>query len=246
MHRRLALITPVAVLFLVFAGCASLPPGAKPDPRDRFERFNRSIFSFNQALDHAVLRPVAVGYTKVTPKPVRQGVSNFLSNLSYPVVIVNDLLQAKPRMFARDTARLVVNTTIGIGGLFDPASRWGLEASDEDLGQTFGRWGLHPGPYVMLPLLGPTTIRDGVGRVGDQFVEPRSYIQNNWLHYGLTGLDLLDTRARLLDADQVMNRSFDPYAFTRNAYLQRRQFQVTDGTSPEEEFPEEESGDAEK
>ncbi|HEV7633415.1 MAG TPA: VacJ family lipoprotein [Steroidobacteraceae bacterium] len=238
MPRKLPPYALCIALLSLAAGCASLPPGSQRDPRDRFERYNRAMFSFNQAVDRTVVRPVAVGYTKITPRPVRQGISNFLANLSYPVVIVNDVLQAKPELFARDAARLVVNTTIGIGGLFDPASKFGLSANDEDLGQTFGRWGLPQGPYVMLPLLGPTTVRDGVGRVGDQFAEPRTYINDSTVRYGLTGLDLLDTRARLLDADEVMNRAFDPYAFVRNAYLQRRLYQVTDGNAPEEEFPE--------
>ncbi|MEP7313926.1 MAG: VacJ family lipoprotein, partial [Pseudomonadota bacterium] len=185
--------------------------------------------------------PIAVGYVKITPRPIRQGVSNFLANLSYPVVIVNDLLQAKPKQFARDTARLVVNTTVGIGGLFDPASGWGLAANDEDLGQTFGKWGVGAGSYLMLPVLGPTTVRDGVGRVGDYFAEPRSYINDSTVRYSLTALDLVDTRAGLLETDAVMNRSFDPYAFVRNAYLQRRLFLVTDGNVPEEEFPEDDA-----
>jgi phospholipid-binding lipoprotein MlaA len=243
MPRKLPPYALCIALLLLAAGCASLPPGSQRDPRDRFERYNRAMFSFNQAVDRTVVRPVAVGYTKITPRPVRQGISNFLANLSYPVVIVNDVLQAKPELFARDTARLVVNTTVGIGGLFDPASKWGLSANDEDLGQTFGRWGLPQGPYVMLPLLGPTTVRDGVGRVGDQFAEPRTYIDDSTVRYGLTGLDLLDTRASLLDADEVMNRAFDPYAFVRNAYLQRRLYQVTDGNAPEEEFPEDDAAE---
>ena len=230
--RLLSLLT-----LLTTAGCASLPAG-KPDPRDRFERFNRSVFSFNQGLDRTIAKPVAKAYVKVTPAPVRAGVSNFLANLGYPVVIVNDLLQAKPKPFATDTARLIVNTTVGIGGLFDPASKLGLESHDEDFGQTLGHWGVPPGPYLMLPVLGPSDVRDGIGKVADHFTEPKTYYNNTTVSWGLTGLGLLDKRAATLDATAIMDRAFDPYAFMRNAYLQRRQFLVYDGDPPEEPLTE--------
>lgn len=221
-------------------GCASIPGNGQPDPRDRFERFNRSVYKFNDALDRGVARPVARAYVAVTPRPVRIGVSNFLSNLSSPVTIVNDLLQGKIKGFGTDTARLVINTTIGIGGLFDPATKIGLAAGDEDFGQTLGKWGVRPGPYLMLPILGPSTVRDAFGRAGDQFAEPRNYIDDPTVRYGLTALDLIDTRAGLLQTDDVLRRSFDPYGFVRNAYLQRRQFLVYDGNPPEEPTFEEE------
>ena len=138
---------PLCTLLLA-GGCATVSPGER-DPRDRFERFNRSVFRLNQNLDRAVARPIAVVYTKVTPSPLRSGVANFLANLNYPTVVVNDLLQAKPSQFAHDTARLVVNTTLGIGGLFDPASKLGL---DRSLGRAPG-----PLPHVAAagPLIGP-------------------------------------------------------------------------------------------
>lgn len=239
MHR---LFLPLLAALLV-TGCASLPEG-KRDPRDRFERFNRSVFSFNQGLDRHVAQPVAKAYVKVTPAPVRTGISNFLGNLSYPVVIVNDLLQAKPLPFVKDTARLVVNTTVGIGGLFDPATRLGLEANNEDFGQTLGRWGVPPGPYLVLPLLGPSDVRDGFGRVVDHFTEPKTYMSNQAVSWGLTGLDLLDSRAATLQATEVMNRAFDPYAFMRNAYLQRRLFLVHDGDVPDEPEADDSQADA--
>jgi phospholipid-binding lipoprotein MlaA len=244
--RSLRLLCPLVLL--AAAGCATLPSG-KPDPRDRFERFNRSIFSFNQGLDRHIAKPVAQAYVKVTPAPVRTGVSNFLANLSYPVVIVNDLLQAKPKPFVSDTARLVVNTTVGIGGLFDPASKLGLDSHDEDFGQTLGRWGVPPGPYLMLPVLGPSDIRDGIGKVADHFTEPQTYYNNTTVSLGLTGVGLLDKRAATLDATAIMDRAFDPYAFMRNAYLQRRQFLVYDGDPPDEpvtEEPDDSGSDAPK
>jgi phospholipid-binding lipoprotein MlaA len=229
----------VALAFL--GGCASLPPGSKPDPRDRFERFNRGVYKFNDALDRGIAKPVAKAYVKVTPRPVRTGVSNFLANLSSPVTIVNELLQGKVKGFGTDTARLVINTTIGIGGLFDPATKMGLQAGDEDFGQTLGKWGLKSGPFLMLPILGPSDVRDTFGKVGDQFAEPRTYINDSYVRYGITAIDLVNKRAGLLQTDSVLERAFDKYAFVRNAYLQRRQFQVYDGNPPEE--PEEETED---
>lgn len=242
------------ILVLLCAGllpaCASLPPGER-DPRDPFERFNRSMYTFNDALDRGVARPVAKAYVKVAPTPVRSGVSNFFRNLNSTTVIVNNLLQLKPKGFFTETARLVVNTTIGIGGLFDPASQLGIPAGDEDFGQTLGRWGLRSGPYIVLPALGPSTVRDTVGLVGDQFTDPKYYlVEEFWIKAGLTVLSLVDTRAGLLGTDEVLASSFDPYVFMRNAYLQRREFQVTDGKVSAEaeefeifEFEDEEFGD---
>jgi phospholipid-binding lipoprotein MlaA len=182
---------------------------------------------------------VARAYTKVTPAPVRNGVSNFFRNLSSPTVIVNNLLQLKPKAFLTDTARLVINTTIGIGGLFDPASQLGLPAGDEDFGQTLGRWGVGSGPYLVLPVLGPSTARDTVGLVGDQFSDPKYYlVKDIWVSAGVTVASLIDMRASLLGTDDVLGSSYDPYVFMRNAFLQRREFQVKDGDVPaqQEEF----------
>jgi len=149
-------------LCLGLTGCATLPSG-KPDPRDRFERFNRAVFVFNTKLDHALLRPVAREYVKVTPQPIRTAVNNFLTNLAYPTTIVNQFLQGNLNDGVGDTARLLVNTTLGLGGLFDPASGMGLDRHGADFGQTLGKWGAHGGPFLMLPLLGPSTGRDAVG-----------------------------------------------------------------------------------
>ncbi|MEN9704687.1 MAG: hypothetical protein RLZZ393_566 [Pseudomonadota bacterium] len=235
MNARIHRLLPFALVLLA-TGCAALPAG-KTDPRDRFERFNRSVFSFNQGLDRHVAQPVARTYVKVTPAPVRSGVSNFFANLGYPVVIVNDVLQAKPLPFAKDAARFAVNTTIGIGGLFDPASRIGLDSNNEDFGQTLGYWGIPTGPYLVLPVLGPSNARDLVGRVGDHFSQPTSYSRNDELVWGLRAGGLVEARAATLDATDIMNRAFDPYAFMRNAYLQRRNFLVHDGNPPEDETP---------
>jgi phospholipid-binding lipoprotein MlaA len=212
----------------LLGACAALPPGPR-DAHDRFERVNRSVYGFNAALDRGVARPVAKAYVRIVPAPLRTGVSNFFENLDYTTTVVNDLLQAKPLPFVHDTARLLVNTTIGIGGLFDPATKLGMPTGDEDFGQTLGRWGVPTGQYLMLPVLGPSTSRDLVGKVGDHFTDPSSYVNNTAAKYGLKVADLLDKRAGLLQADSVLDKSYDPYVFVRSAYLQRRQFQVKDG-----------------
>jgi phospholipid-binding lipoprotein MlaA len=210
-------------------GCASLPAGAKRDPRDPWERMNRTTFKVNTALDHAISRPVARAYQKVAPRPVRKGVSNFMDNLFYPVTMANDLLQLKFKPFAQDTGRFVMNTLVGIGGLFDPATGAGLPKNEEDLGQTFGYWGAKPGPYFVFPILGPSDVRDGIGKLGDGSLSPLSYVNNNYIRYGIYGVYLVDTRYRLLPQDKVLEEAYDPYTLLKNAYLQRRQYQVTDG-----------------
>jgi phospholipid-binding lipoprotein MlaA len=219
----------------LFAGCATLPPGER-DPRDRFERTNRAIHGFNDALDRGIAKPVAKAYVKITPAPVQTGFSNFFRNLASPTVIANSLLQFKVKEFAAETARLVVNTTIGIGGLFDPASQLGLPAGNEDFGQTLGRWGVPAGPYVVLPILGPSSVRDTVGFAADQFSDPKTYVKDDYTRWGLTGMSVVETRAELLVTENLINQANDPYTFIRNAYLQRREFLVKDGAVPEEEF----------
>jgi phospholipid-binding lipoprotein MlaA len=230
--RTLALV----LCLLLLGGCAALPPG-KRDPRDPWERVNRTTYKFNDKFDRAIARPVARAYRK-TPQFVQTGVHNFFTNLDYTVVMLNDLLQGQFKPFARDTARLVINTTVGIGGLFDPASKVGLDRNDRDLGQTFGKWGMKTGPYLVIPFLGPSDVRDAFGRLGDDFSSPRQYIRNPYWNYGLFLLQTIDSRARLLDASAIADSAFDPYAFIRNAYLQNREFKVH-GAQPENEEQEE-------
>jgi phospholipid-binding lipoprotein MlaA len=239
MHKT-ARVSLLALTCLTLFGCASLPPGAKRDPRDPWERMNRTTFKVNMAVDHAIARPVARTYEKITPRVVRTGVSNLLDNLFYPVTMANDLLQLKFKSFGQDTGRFLVNTTIGIGGLFDPATRAGLPKNQEDLGQTFGHWGAKPGPYLMIPILGPSDVRDGIGRVGDIWLSPPHYIDNNYISYGLWGLGVLDARYRLLPQDKLLDEAYDPYTFLKNAYLQRREYLVTDGKVSDEQRREQE------
>jgi phospholipid-binding lipoprotein MlaA len=227
--QKTACASLLAIACLTQFGCASLPPGAKRDPRDPWERMNRTTFKVNIALDHAVARPIARAYEKVTPRPVRTGVSNFMDNLSYTITMANDLLQLKFKPFAQDTGRFVLNTTVGIGGLFDPASKVGLPKNQKDLGQTFGHWGAKPGPYFVIPILGPSDVRDGIGRVGDAYLSPLQYVRNNYVKYSIYGVELVDTRYRLLPQDKLLDEAFDPYTLLKNAYLQRRQYLVTEG-----------------
>jgi phospholipid-binding lipoprotein MlaA len=225
----------LALAALMLAGCATLPSG-KPDPRDPLERFNRSMFAFNDALDKAVAKPVAKAYVKVTPRFVRTGIGNVFNNLNTLGTAVNDVLQGKMKQAGRDSARFLMNTTLGFGGLFDPASSAGLELNDEDFGQTFGKWGMKPGPYLMLPLLGPSTFRDSFGKLADQFTYPVYYLEDDSTRFIIRGVSLVDMRAGLLDLDEQIDQSYDRYAFIRNAWLQRREFQVTDGAVDESSF----------
>ena len=229
MHRTTACASLLVIFCLGVTGCATLPPNSQRDPRDPWERVNRTTYKFNSVVDRNFLRPVARTYVKVTPRPVRTGVSNFLDNLAYPVTIANDLLQLKLKQFGQDTVRFIANSTVGIGGIFDPAGRSGLEKHDVDLGQTFGHWGAGPGPYLVIPFLGPSDVRDGIGRVGDIWLDPRHYIRNDYVSYGLWGMGILDARARLLDTDHLLDSAYDPYSFLRNAYLQRRNFLINGG-----------------
>jgi phospholipid-binding lipoprotein MlaA len=228
-RRRRALASATLAVVCSLTACASLPPGSVRDPRDHFERFNRAMFKFNTALDHAVMRPVARAYVRAVPSPLRTGISNFLSNIHYTDTIGNDLFQGRLRDFASDVARLVVNTTLGIGGLLDPASKLGLAQHDRDFGQTLGKWGVHTGSYLVLPLLGPSDIRDAIGRVPDRYMTVDGIVNNTTLSLSLFGVGALDTRAKALPTDSVLNSAFDPYAFVRSAWFQMRDYKVHGG-----------------
>jgi phospholipid-binding lipoprotein MlaA len=232
---RLSLLS---LCLLLLCGCATLPPGTKRDPRDPWERVNRSTYKFNDALDRAVLKPVAKGYSHL-PQPMQSGVHNFFDNLQTPVVIVNDLLQWQVKAFFSDIGRFVFNTTVGIGGFFDPASATGMEKNDRDFGQTLGKWGVPKGPYVMVPLLGPYDVRDGIGAgTVDAVANPRFYLPF-WYNLGFYAVREVDVRARLLPLDATVQSAYDPYAFIRNAYLQNRDFKVR-GDEPQNEQEQEE------
>jgi phospholipid-binding lipoprotein MlaA len=223
----------LAAVCLAAAGCASQAP-LKRDARDPLERLNRATFAFNDKVDRAVTKPIARAYRRVTPHFVQTGVSNFMDNVNYPIVIVNDLLQAKFKPAVSDTGRFLLNSLAGVGGLFDPASAAGLDKNDEDLGLTLGKWGVHQGPYLVLPILGPSSFRDGFGRLGDEFITPLNYVSNTWIRYPIDALYYLDVRARLLDVEGALDSAYDRYAVLRSVYLQRRQYKVSEGAEPEE------------
>ncbi len=238
MDSPLRVSLPV-LCFVLLVGCAVQPP-AKPDPRDPWERLNRVTYKFNDKLDKAIARPVSRAYREDTPHLMQTAVRNLFDNVDTTVVMVNDLLQGQFKPFLNDTVRLLVNTTIGLGGLFDPATHAGLDKNSRDFGQTLGKWGLKPGPYLVLPFLGPSDVRDAVGRVADTYATPRTYISNRYWNYGSYLLNVVDERSRLLDYDKVLDSAYDPYAFMRNAYLQNRAFKVYGGRSPTEEQQEDE------
>lgn len=215
------------------AGCAT---GPDRDPRDPLEDFNRAVYSFNDLLDQALVEPLARGYNYITPAPVNRGVTNFFNNLRDVRSAINNLLQFKIGRAFSDVGRVAVNSTIGILGLMDVASNMDLPRYGEDFGQTLGVWGIGSGPYIVLPLLGPSSGRDTIGLVADWFADPLKYVEDDTTRYSLRGLNIIDTRADLLSASRVLDQAaLDPYAFIRDAYLQRRKDQVFDGNPPLEE-----------
>ncbi len=238
------LVRALGALLLACAllgGCAS--PPAHKDPRDPWERINRPIFDFDLALARNVAVPVGRGYNRVVPREVRTGIGNFFDNTWLPSVMVNDLLQGKLKVFLSNTGRLLMNTTVGIGGLFDPASTVGLAKNDNDFGRTLGTWGVPAGPYLVLPILGPSDVRDGIGRIPDGYMWPVTYINNTWIHYGIEFVYIFDVDSRtLVPAYDLLESQhpFDPYAFARNVYLQRRDFLIHGQSAESQEKQEEE------
>lgn len=233
--RRLAAVSLVAALAL--PGCATTGNDYQ-DPADPLEGFNRVMYRFNDGLDRVLIKPLAQGYQAIMPAPLDRGVTNFFNNLEDIASAANNLLQLKPGRAASDLGRVAVNTTVGLAGFVDVASNLDLPRYDEDFGQTLGTWGLEPGPFIVLPVLGPTTLRDGVGRVADWYLDPVNYIEDDTVRWSLKGLELIDTRADLLNASRVFDQAaLDPYAFMRDAYLQRRRSLVYDGNPPPEPRP---------
>ncbi len=223
----------LGLILTLGSGCATTRSNPEVDP---LEPVNRGFYNINEKLDKYFMKPVAKGYKYITPKPVRTGVTNFFDNLFYPNVIVNDFLQGKFRQGFRDFARLFVNTTIGIGGLFDQATSAGLVRHQEDLGQTLATWGIGQGPYLVIPLLGPSTARDVTDLAPSTFLNPLFYIESAII-YGVGGLSVINERANLLEATEIRDEAaLDPYTFTREAFLQRRQDLIYDGNPPVEEL----------
>jgi phospholipid-binding lipoprotein MlaA len=239
---RLALAIIVAA---TLSACVTLPPNSPRSPQDPWESWNRGVYKFNDAIDRGIAKPVARAYVRTVPKPIRTGIGNFFANLNTPTVMINDALQGKFMAAANDLGRFLLNTTVGIGGLLDPATPAGLDRNDEDFGQTLGRWGVHAGPFIELPLLGPSDLRDAPSTVVDAYTNPRQYIKNTDVKYGLLLPYFVERRAALLPLDDTLKNVFDPYVFIRDAYIAHRAFLVSDGKITEEPLidPEADSSD---
>jgi len=229
--KLLKVILLITMSGFLFTGCATSPNAQYQDP---FENTNRQIYKFNEGVDKVVLKPAGQAYAYIMPDIVEEGVGNFFDNLSYPNTVVNQFLQGKPGEGLTALGRLGLNTTIGIGGIFDVASGIGLKADREDFGQTLSAWGVGSGPYLMVPVLGGSTLRDGVGQVAALPLLPQNWVGNGQtLVLGLAAGSAVETSASLLDARELVTG--DRYLFTRDAYLQRRQFLISDGVQEEED-----------
>lgn len=220
------------VALLLLAGCASAPPEYATQTRDPWEKLNRATFAFNDKFDKAVARPVARTYTRAVPAHARSGIHNFIENLGEPVNIANDLLQAKGKQTLRDTGRFLINSTFGLLGFFDVAAHVGLPEHDEDFGQTLAQWGVPSGPYLVLPILGPSTIRDASGRYLDTWLNPPQENMPARYRNAAYLMDGIDTRAGLMDLNATLDGAYDPYSFMRDAYIQHRRYEIYDGTPP--------------
>ena len=223
----------------LLSGCAAPGPRVESDP---WEGFNRGVFGFNKTLDKTIVKPIAMGYQAALPSFANKGVTNFFNNLDDVVVAINQLLQGKPEMALMDTSRLVWNTTVRLLGFVDVATHLDLPKHNEDFGQTMGVWGYTPGPYLVLPVLGPSTARDAIGLIPDWFVfDPINYTELSfWERLSVTAVKFIDIRADLLGASTIVDTAaLDEYTFIRDAFLQRRQYLIYDGNPPEEEWEEE-------
>lgn len=224
---------PALLAAFAVAGCASAPGRTTND--DPYEGFNRSVYKFNDTLDRAALKPVAKGYRKVTPQFVRSGIGNVLSNVEYPGTFINQFLQGKFLLGLKDTGRFLINSTLGIAGIFDVATPLGLEKNDEDFGQTLAVWGVPSGPFLNLPLFGPSTVRDAPSRAVDWFTSPLQHTDLPWeAEWSQRVISVVHGRSELLPLDETLRRTYDPYAFIRDAWTQQREFKIFDGNPPPE------------
>ena len=225
---KLSLLVCVALL----SACAT----NATNPDDPYEGYNRAMYKFNDTVDKAVLKPIAQGYDFIMPDPFQQGISNFFSNLDDITVVINDLLQGKFQQAFQDTGRFVLNTTVGVAGIFDVASLSGYTKNNEDFGQTLGVWGVESGPYVVLPFFGPSSVRDSFGLIGDHYSNPITYVEGPDARNAFYIADVVQSRASLLKAERVLDEAaLDEYSYLRDAYLQRRQNLVYDGNPPLED-----------
>jgi len=210
------------------------PSPRADDANDPLETFNRAVYKFNETLDDYLLKPVARGYRAVLPRVVRDRFASFFSNLREPMNILNNFLQGKPEDAFSDVGRLLANSTVGIFGLWDVATPMGMTKHDEDFGQTLAVWGVGEGPYLVLPFLGPSNFRDGPAKIVNWYSLPQTYVEESNVTWALFGMELVDTRAQLLDATDILEQAAgaDPYVFIREAFRQRRRSLVYDGRPP--------------
>ena len=230
--KRLNLFPPTHVIATIVAfGLCTTALAAEPgkSAKDPIERVNRTTYRFNAALDRHFLRPLAESYRDHVPERVRNGLGNFVANIEYPTVIINDALQGKFKAAAQDLSRLVVNTVAGVGGFGDPATRLGLPIHNEDFGQTLGHWGVPPGPYLVMPLLGSSNLRDAPSWIIDAHTVGERYLNDQPLRWGISSLSIFEIRVQALAASSAIDNAFDPYALVRDAYLARRNYLVHDG-----------------
>lgn len=217
---------------LIIGGCGAIPE-AQHDPRDPWQPYNRAVFKFNTDFDNAFMKPAAQGYQYITPEPLNRGITNFFNNIADVTSAVNNALQFKLSRAGSDVGRLLVNSTVGLVGFFDVATNMGIPSYKEDFGQTLGYWGIEQGPYFVLPVLGPSSVRDTVGFAGDVVVDPFFSLNEDEIYWSFIGLRAIDKRADLLAAGDLLDEAaLDRYAFVRDAYLQRRHSQVHDGNPP--------------
>ncbi|MGB2816141.1 MAG: MlaA family lipoprotein [Burkholderiaceae bacterium] len=243
---RRSLAMAAVALVAVLAGCATVPPNAGEDPRDPLEAFNRQVFALNEGLDKVVLKPLAQLYDAVLPDPVQDCLSNGFSNLREPSNAINNLLQGKPAEAVSDVCRFAVNSTVGLLGCFDVGTRMGLERHREDFGQTLGKWGLGQGPFLVLPLFGPSSFRDSAGLGVETFLDVNFWINNVSVRNTIFGVRTVNARDQLLQTDDLISgAALDKYTFIRDGYLQRRRNQVFDGNPPREKDPYDEEQDPE-
>ncbi|MDH3690832.1 MAG: VacJ family lipoprotein [Gammaproteobacteria bacterium] len=244
---RATTISLALLLLLTLSSCAGLSrsvdqsgtedeSGAQHDP---WERYNRAMFRFNDKLDRAVVKPVAAGYTRIVPTFMRRGVNNFFSNLLEPTTVINAVLQGKIKRAAASTGRFLTNTTIGFLGLLDVAKHLGLEKHREDFGQTLAVWGFPQGPYLILPFLGPSTARDGIGLIPFYlYTDLRTQLNTTESLIAVT-INVIDTRGGLLGSDRLLQLQLDPYVFLRESYVQQRNSLIYDGSPPLEDYDDE-------
>lgn len=252
-RSRAAMASPISTLLLAWLMTALLSLGSpvysagsesaesmdqavkvkNPDP---MERWNRKVYKFNSKVDRAILKPLAVRYVKHVPEKVRRGVRNFVANLREPTTVINDLLQGKFKQAGKDTARFLVNTTAGLLGIFDVAKHMKLPRNREDFGQTLGKWGVPAGPYMMLPLMGPSTLRDSVGLIPQyMYTDLTAGIEDDTLLWSIFAARTIDLRSELLSVDRMLESQVDPYVFLRESFLQRRANEIRDGEPDEDE-----------